>query len=424
MKSTTIRIIILLALLSAAGIIITQTFWVRKAIALEEKEFNYTVHSALRDVAVKVMELKQNQVPVYSPVTQLKPDYFIVQAGVYVEKDILEHYLVQAFTKEGLMTDFEYGLYDCMTDTVDYQGYYHMQGSNEPVTTRLKFPLIKKENYYFGVYFPQRKSYLSSQLSIWIISSAVLLCVLAFLGYMLFIIFKQKRLSEVQKDFVNNMTHEFKTPLSSIQLSAEIIKTPSVAGNPQRLINYATLISNEAIQLTNNVERVLQMAHADKDGVMIRKEPIVWQELLKEEAQSFENILENTGGKIILNMPDEPVHYLGDALHLKNTISNLVDNAIKYCEVPPEIFIFLRETKNEISISVKDNGIGIDKKHMKLLFEKFYRVPTGDVHNVKGFGLGLNYVRLMVRLHGGKVTCTSIKDKGTEFFLSFPKKTN
>lgn len=422
MKSSTIRIIIFLALLSAAGVIITQTFWVRKALSLEEKEFNYSVHSALRNVAVKVMELKQNQAPVYSPVTQLNPDYFTVQIGVYIEQDILEHYLIQAFTKEGLMTDFEYGLYDCMTDTVDYQGYYHMQGSNEKIATRLKFPLIKKENYYFGVYFPHRNSHLSSQLSIWIVSSAVLLCVLAFLGYMLFIIFKQKRLSEIQKDFVNNMTHEFKTPLSSIQLSAEIIKTPAVAGNPQRLINYATLISNEAIQLTNNVERVLQMAHADRHEVMIRKEPLVWQDLLKEEAESFESIIEQGGGKIHLEMPDEPVHFLGDVLHLKNTISNLVDNAIKYCEVPPEVFILLRENRNEITISVQDNGIGIDKKHLKLLFEKFYRVPTGDVHNVKGFGLGLNYVRLMARLHGGKVTCSSIKNKGSEFILSFPKK--
>lgn len=421
MKNATIRLIFVLAVLSCAGIIATQTYWVQRAYVLEEKEFNLNVNTSLRNVAMKIWEMKRVQPLVFNVVDQVSPDYFIVQINDHIESVVLEHFLRVEFEKRNIITDFEYGLYDCMHDTVMSYHYVQMSGSNETFDPVMNFPPLTRENYYFGVYFPHRNKYLTSQLSIWILSSLVLLCVLVFLGYVVFVILRQKRLSEVQKDFVNNMTHEFKTPLATIQLSAEVLKNPDIIKKPQRLLNYATIIDNEASQLALQVERVLQMAHAEKGEIQLRKEQIVWQDLLRDVSNNFEHMLLKNEAKIHLDMPEQAIVFSGDKLHLKNAVSNLIDNALKYAAENPEITIRLKESHKEIRVEVSDNGIGIDKAHQKMLFRRFYRVPTGNIHDVKGFGLGLNYVRIIARAHGGEAICNSKVGKGSIFSLIFPK---
>lgn len=421
MKNAAIRILFLLALLSAGGIIATQVYWVRSAYRLEEKEFNLDVVSSLRNVANKIWMMKKMQPSVSNVVEQIEPDYFIVHINDKVEPKVVEHFLKEEFTMENLFTNFEYGMYDCMSDSMPIRGFVQMSTQSEIMKSNMQLPKLKNENYYFGVYFPDRKKFLSSQLSIWTVSSLVLLLVLIFLAYVVFIILKQKRLSEVQKDFVNNMTHEFKTPLASIQLSAEVLKNPNIVSNPQRLLNYATIIDKEAAQLSLHVERVLQMAHAEKGEIQLRKEPIIWQDLLTQTAHSFDNLLEKRNGHIELILPKEPVKFNGDVLHLKNAMNNLIDNAVKYCEADPKIEIALQNKPDKIEVSIKDNGIGIDKAHHKMLFKRFYRVPTGNIHNVKGFGLGLNYVDIITKAHHGKVICRSEAGKGSQFILIFEK---
>lgn len=421
MKNATIRLIFILALLSCVGIIATQVYWVSRAYTLEEKEFNLNVNVSLRNVANKIWKMKKIQPVVANVVDQVSPDYFIVQINDHIDKDILEHFLKEEFTLRNIITDFEYGIYDCAQDTIPGSHYVHMSGSSETFEPQMDFPHLKHENYYFGIFFPHRKKYVASQLSIWTVSSLVLLCVLVFLGYVVFVILKQKRLSEVQKDFVNNMTHEFKTPLATIQLSAEVLKKPEIINNPQRLLNYATIIDNEASQLALHVERVLQMAHAEKGEIQLQKQEIVWQDLIKEVARNFENILNKKNAVLKLNLPEKPVYFTGDKLHLKNTISNLLDNALKYSNQTPEITIALSEDNNKIRIDVSDNGIGIDRAYQKLLFRSFYRVPTGDLHDVKGFGLGLNYASIITRRHRGDIVCQSVPGKGSTFSLIFPQ---
>ncbi len=256
-------------------------------------------------------------------------------------------------------------------------------------------------------------------MTIWVISSLVLICVIGFLGYLLFVILRQKRLSEVQKNFVNNMTHELKTPLASIQMSANVLKDANIINNPQRLNNYTDIILKESTQLSQQVERVLHMAQSEKSKLLLKKERFIWQDVLKLVKDSFDKFAESKGGHIYLNLPDQPVVFIGDMLHLSNAIRNLVDNALKYCDKIPEINIGLSVlNKKEIIISVSDNGIGIDKQYHKHLFKKFYRVPTGNIHDVKGFGLGLNYVYNIVKLHHGIVKFNSELAKGTIFTIS------
>ena len=173
-----------------------------------------------------------------------------------------------------MITNFWYGLYDCMSDTIQYAGYLNMQGNKIVGQSIPHFRKVKKLNYHFAIYFPDRKHYLSQQLSVWIVSTLVLVFILLLLTYLLFLILKQKRLSEIQKDFVNNMTHEFKTPLASIQLSADVLKNPSILQNEQRLLNYATIIENESQRLKQQVERVLQMARLEKEDIGLKKEEL------------------------------------------------------------------------------------------------------------------------------------------------------
>lgn len=422
MKNSTIRLIFVLAILSAAGIIATQVFWVKRAYDLEYEEVNLKINTALRNVAFQIWELKKTQPLVYNIVDMVEPDYFIVQINDHMDPQVLGHLLTAEFEKRNLITDFEYGIYDCMSDTVANHHYVHMSGSSEPFDPIGYFPKLQRENYYFGVYFPHRKTYIASRLSIWIFSSLGLLCFLVFLAYVVFVLLKQKRLSEVQKDFVNNMTHEFKTPLTSIQLAAEVLSNPDIVNKPQRLLNYATIIDNEASQLSLQIERVLQMANAEKGIIQLHKRQICWQDLIHKAASNFENILMKKSAVLDLILPSRPVYFNGDPLHLRNVLSNLLDNAVKYSREAPKLVLKLEERAKEIEIALEDNGIGIDKEHQKMLFKKFYRVPTGNIHDVKGFGLGLNYVQIIARAHGGEIFCNSKIGKGSKFYLIFPKK--
>lgn len=421
MKNATLRLIFILALLSAIGIIGTQVYWVQRAYVLEDKEFNLRVNTGLRNVALRIWELKKMQPLVYNIVDQVSDDYFIVQINDHVDANVLMHFLKVEFEQQNVITDFEFGQYDCMEDTLISYHYVQMSGSNEPFEPVMNFPKLTKDNYYFGVYFPHRKNFVRSQLSIWTLSSMFLVCVLIFLAYVILLLLKQKRLSEVQKDFVNNMTHEFKTPLASIQLSAEVLKDPKIIEKPQRLLNYATIIDNEASQLALQVERVLHMAHAERGEIQLRAEKFVWQELIREVTHNFESTFEKKGATLKLTLPEQPVPFRGDKLHLKNMLSNLIDNALKYNERTPQIHIRLKTQGKSIKIEVEDNGIGIDPGHRKMLFSRFYRVPTGNIHNVKGFGLGLNYVRIIARAHGGEANCDSKVGRGSIFLLTFPK---
>lgn len=421
MNSRTIRIIVILATLACAGIIITQVYWVRKAYALSEQRFNLNVNVALRNVAANILRDQGMRELRHSPVEQISPGCFAILINAHVNKAVLEDQLAAMLTAQNVVTDFQYGLSGAGKGGVmEYTGYYHMSGSGESPVRQPMLPALKREQHYVGVCFPNRRSYLMAELNIWAISSIILLLVIGFLCYLLWVIFKQRRLSEVQKDFVSNMTHEFKTPLASIRLSADVLKNPAIVQQPQRLLNYATIISNEAMQLTAHVERVLQMTKAEREGLQLNRTEFVWQDLLREEMQHYADMAICKNGIVSMQLPDRPVKYNGDVIHLKNALNNLIDNAVKYCVTRPEVQITLKNGDGRIALSIRDNGLGIDKMQQGMLFDKFYRVHTGNVHDVKGFGIGLNYVRIIARAHGGEVTCNSQLGKGSTFTLILP----
>lgn len=411
--------IVILATLCIIGIAVTQIYWVRRAFDLKEDALNREINSSLFNVAQQIFTINDVPPPVANPVKQVSTNYFVVMVNSEIDVNLLEFLLRSEFDKRDIDFDFEYGIYNCLSEQMVYGNYIAMEKTSKEQKGNL--PKWKDDTYYFGVQFPTREAHLLNQMGIWSFSTFVLLLVIIFFSYALFVIFKQRRLSEIQKDFINNMTHEFKTPISTIAISAEVLKDPQTINYPERLLSYATIIQNENNRLRQQVDRVLQAARLDKEDIGLKTETLNAKSLVKEAIANFELTIKEKQG--VITCVDESTNsgLMGDKLHLTNVLNNLIDNALKYCERKPEIVIRVFHGKNnDVCIEISDNGIGISKENQKRIFQQFYRVPTGNVHNVKGFGIGLHYVKLIVDAHGGTVSVKSQLGVGSTFNLSLP----
>jgi two-component system, OmpR family, phosphate regulon sensor histidine kinase PhoR len=418
-KNSTIRLVVLLAALCIVGITITQIYWVRRAFDLKEAEFERTVSTALYNVAQRIFEMNHTPSPAVNPVKQVSTNYFVVMVNSEVDASLLESLLRIEFEKRNIIVDFEYGVFDCSSQRMLYGNYVPMQSAKNKLTNQ-NLPQWANQGYHFGVQFPNREAHLINQMGIWSFSSVVLLLVIVFFSYTLFIILKQKRLSEIQKDFINNMTHEFKTPISTIAVSAEVLKDPNIIHQPERLLNYSTIIEKENLRLKQHVERVLQMARLDKEDFAFSKESLDVHEVIQDALHNTSVSLQETRGRINLEMKAKHYELKADRLHLTNVFSNLIDNAIKYCKGCADILIRTSNREGGILVEVVDNGIGISPENQRRIFQKFYRVPTGNVHDVKGFGLGLSYAKTIVEEHGGSIQVNSEYGKGSTFRVFLP----
>ena len=243
----------------------------------------------------------------------------------------------------------------------------------------------------------------------------VLCCLYSFLE-----IVKQKKLSSIKNDFINNMTHELKTPIATISLASQMLSDGSVSNAPETIHRIAGIVNDESKRLTALVEQVLQSALFTETRMRLKKKSINLNDFVEGLAQKFALRVEGNGGEIYTYLEAERDEVFVDDTHMANVMSNLLDNAIKYCERKPEISIYSRNKDNNIVISIVDNGIGIASRDLKMIFERFYRVSTGNRHDVKGFGLGLSYVKTIVEAHGGRVSVESQEGKGTRFDVSLP----
>jgi two-component system, OmpR family, phosphate regulon sensor histidine kinase PhoR len=418
-KSSSIRFIVILGTLCIVGITITQLYWVRRAFDLKEAEFERTVSAALFTVANQIFDINNTPSPAMNPVKQVSTNYFIVMVNGEVDASLLEFLLRSEFEKRNIKVDFEYGVYDCTSEKMRYGDYVPLQTAKEKVTSK-KLPAWNHYAYYFGVQFPNREAQLINQMGIWSFSSVVLLVVIVFFGYTLFVILKQKRLSEIQKDFINNMTHEFKTPISTIAVSTEVLKDPNIIYQPERLLNYTTIIEKENTRLKQQVERVLQMARLDKENIGLKKEIVDVHQIIQDAIRNTSGSLQEKRGSISCDLKATQHTLEADKLHLTNVLYNLIDNAIKYCKTAPEILLCTSDAHKHLVLEIQDNGIGISRDDQKRVFQKFYRVPTGNVHDVKGFGIGLNYVKSIIEAHKGNVKLESELGNGSVFRICLP----
>ena len=272
------------------------------------------------------------------------------------------------------------------------------------------------------VHFPDMNSYIFSSVRFMVPSIAFTLILLVTFIFTIVIIFRQKRYSEIKNDFINNMTHELKTPIASISLAAQMLNDDSVKKSEAMLKHLSGIVTDESKRLRFLVEKVLQMSMFDRKKAVFKKKKLDLNEMVENVANSFTLRVEHTGGKIYTSIEAIDSAMYVDEVHFQNVINNLIDNAVKYRKQDKPLDIYLRTwNDNEfLYLSIKDTGIGIKKENLKKVFEKFYRVHTGNRHDVKGFGLGLAYVKKIINLHNGEIHVDSEYGVGTKFIIKLP----
>ncbi|MFN8134993.1 MAG: histidine kinase dimerization/phospho-acceptor domain-containing protein [Bacteroidales bacterium] len=260
MRYKHIRYVVLLGAVAIIGIIAVQLYLMKKEWSNKEKQFAQTVTICLRNVATRIYKFNQTAPTTPNPVRQLSSNYFVVDVNSHIDANILEHYLKTEFERYNIQTDFEYGIYNCETDVMEYGNYVFYNGKVKEDALSASLPKYSGYNYYFGVNFPLLNNTIVGDMSIWFFMIAILLISVIFFAYSIFVILKQKQLSEMQRDFINNMTHEFKTPIASITIAADVIANPETMSEPSRILTYGSVIKHEVSRLNDQVDKVLQIA--------------------------------------------------------------------------------------------------------------------------------------------------------------------
>jgi len=423
MSNKMIRRLVLLGAISILGIVGTQTYWVVKAYNLKDSEFHQTVSIALNSVATKIAERNQSELPKQNIIQRRSSNYYTVNINDQISPIILEDNLISEFERRSIDTDFEYAVYDCVSQELVYGNYCQLTDGDRKFEKSAELPEVGDLEYYFAVMFPSRESYLLSNITQNVILSLMSLLALGFFIYSTWIILQQKRLSELQKDFINNMTHEFKTPISSIKIAADVLKKNDHISGDERLRNYANIISDQNQRLNNQVEKVLNLAKLEGNDFTLQRVEIdlekTLSEILKQESLKRQDL---SNYQLNKDFQTEGSVVKADPLHFNNIITNILDNAAKYSGDQKRITVQTVYTGRYIELSIADNGNGIDKEQLSKIFTKFYRVPTGNVHNVKGFGLGLYYVKNICDAHRWSIEVNSEIGDGTCFKIKIPIK--
>lgn len=432
------KIIIIITVVSLLGLIVSQFFLVKKTlqtqrekkqilenqINLLNKEFNNNVIISLTKVRDKLISNNQEASGIYlEPVKKINPNYFVVSFYDQLNKEMLNSLVDEAFKNYNITEEFQIGVYDCFSDSIIFDKYVSLSTHKDKKYVPQKW---EHDGYYFGVYFPNKKEITlptdSSFPYSLIFASLLIIVVVLFFGYTTSTVLKQKKISDITTDFINNMTHELKTPISTISLSVDVLKKSGELKENERLSRYIDIIKTENKRLENQVERVLRIAKLEKGDIELNFEEICLKDIIKGCVETFSVPIQDKKGKLTTKLNATEAHIYGDETHITNIIYNLLDNAKKYSEKAPNILIETLNEENKIKILISDKGKGIKKEDINFIFNKFYRVSTGDVHNVKGFGLGLYYVKQMVTKHGGTIEVKSKLGEGSTFILTFPTK--
>ena len=423
MRSTTLKWIVLSATLLAAIVVTVQLVWLKKVYSFEQRQFNINVVKSVRGL---FEDLEMNDAPGTHLQQLIKTpdengDYLIFKADTIPPKDSLVFYIQDEFADFGVLTDCKLGAYSAAEKKYVYEEFIPAPASRyaaaKPPIKEL--PVLANTYDHILLYFPHRHEYILEQMDFWIISSIVLGIALIGLAASLFYFYRQKFLAEIQKDFVNNFTHEFKTPLAVMKIASDVLSHESITRQPDRLERYVAIIQNQTEHLQAQVERLLRTASIETKDLPIRKEEIDAHLLIEEALNKVQPLIEQKKAKVEVRMDEGNGRLQADRAHLELAVVNLLENALKY-STDPHIVVQTGHDEDDFYISVKDNGVGIEKQYLKNIFKKFYRIPTGDIHNVKGFGLGLNFVKRIIDAHKGKIKVNSLPGIGTEFRLFIP----
>lgn len=436
--------------MSLIGIILIQVSWIKNMIEVEEEQFEDKVIAATRMVGEELSEYKGNMLSQNNPVFPLKQDQFTLEmlrpttVGSRVTAAQLNEKIRKAFLANGLAKiNFEFTL--ATTNVFGEVTYFERQSNDfgklfeeftadsslhkscvypiEPLSGSVNENLSPREILW--VIVPNSSGVVLKEMR-WRIAIAGLFTLIIFAAFYLTVntMLRQKKLSEIKNDFINNMTHEFKTPLATISLAVDALKNEKVIGDKEKMKYFSSIIKEENLRMNRHVETILKAALLDRQDVNLMLKPTHVHKVIKDIADNFTLQLNDKNGKVELNLDATNDLVEADEVHFPNLVNNLIDNSVKYAKenVPPEIKISTSANGKNMIIRLEDNGIGMTKETVKRIFEKFYRAHTGNVHNVKGFGLGLSYVKTMVDAHGGQIKVDSVLGKGSTFTLELPLK--
>ncbi len=460
--------------LAMISLIFVQAWWIKNAVDVKEKQFDQLINKILSDIANEY----QNQETVQQIIDEINPFYFDTSTSVYdnefkiesefffyskssgleltpdlkrkildrkafvnnvlsrmlsfnpeiedrINPDNFEAMIKKAFVNKGIDLDFEYAVTKWNSMLAFKSDSYVPDADAEYYRVQL-FPddLFAKSNY-LTLYFPSKKNFIFKSLGYMAVSSILLTVVIvACFAVTIYIIIRQKRLSEIRSDFVNNMTHELKTPISTIYLASQMLGDKTIPDGSKNVDNLSSVIIDESRRLGYQVEKVLQTAIFNKGKLKLKLKEADINEIILGVINNFSIQIKQRNGLIIPSLHGENNILNIDVVHITNVLSNLIDNAIKYCTRDPEIYVETQDYKEYLVIAVRDNGIGINKNEQKRIFDKFYRISTGNVHSVKGFGLGLSYVKKVIEEHKGYIKLESEPYEGTTFKVYLPAKNN
>ncbi len=440
------------------GVAMSQIYWIKWSISLDEKNFTSKVFRALNEVRSKIdLEIKNinieqsgNSAPLDKTVNtdnqaavdwrksqiiketksleySLNPEAFLKK----LKPEKINQYIKDALELQNIDMDFVYGIYSNNKNSFLIIQDRFLKIPHNKVIDNYKDDL-QESKYKVSLLSTEFKSpgslniifTSSSWANIWptlLLNMIFTILILFVFSYTVFIIFKQKKISQMKTDFVNNMTHEFKTPIATISLATDSILTPVIFNDKEKIRKFINIIKEENSRLLNQVENVLQIAKLDKRKIELSLTEVDVHEILDETIQHLKLKLDRKGGKIKTDYKAKDAIIKADETHILNIFSNIVENAMKYSIDEPKILVGTNNFDGGVEISIKDNGIGMSKEELNHIFDKFYRVSTGNVHNIKGFGLGLAYVKTFIEAHRAKIKVKSEKGKGSEFIIRFNK---
>ncbi|MCY1721540.1 HAMP domain-containing sensor histidine kinase [Prolixibacteraceae bacterium Z1-6] len=416
MKNVIQKYILAFTLVIIFALLAAQVRWIVYSINFQEKVFQKSVTLALNQTFSNLQANKPFCSKMRECVTcdSVRLEAHLTSAGVW-EK--IHHAIDEELKSYDIYP--EYDLVILETDSEKFRAI-EKELDNGLYYTKSLGNLIGEAGYELVVEFPSRTKFFLEKTGLMFLSSVVLIFLLILaLSYLLRLYKKELRIAEHTKELLNNVSHEFKTPLSSIALASNMIRKKRYA-NEDKLGSYAELISKENRKLQLLVESLLHLAAIERDEFYYTKEPLNIHEIIKDSVSTFEMIVQDRNGNIIVTENATKSMIYADKLHMTNVLVNLISNSIKYSKNAPEIGIRTVNNDESLWISVSDNGIGIPPKYQKYIFDKYYRVPTGDVHNAKGFGIGLAYVKRVVEAHNGSITLESAENRGTVFTISLP----
>ncbi len=468
MNQRIIWAIIIVMSVALLGIAVTQYIWIKAQVDLDEKNFDDRVIMSMNNVKLLLQEDTETREFVTDFYTSKRKSIFgkenellskmlspksanfnnnsMELAGLMkdlypndllesINRSNLDRYLKEELQDQGIDLKYDYGVYsNKLNDFVIRNGKFAVQVIDTESSTagkdrglydsQYKVQLFNEEEGspgYLKIFFPGKTSWLwakvvPSMLSSLVFTSLILLC----FAYTIFIIFRQKKVSEMKTDFINNMTHEFKTPIATISLATDSITNNSVIKNEDKIKRFTSIIQQENRRMLNQVEKVLQMARIDKQDYELKLTAVNINDVVRQAAENSRLKVRQRDGEILTHLDATVPPIEADMTHISNIVHNLLDNAEKYSTEKPQISVSTRRNNDGITIDVSDNGIGMTKESLKHIFDKFYRVHTGNRHDVKGFGLGLSYVKALVDAHNGSIKVTSELGKGSTFSLFLP----